>query len=118
MLYILSIYGQNINTRSLEEKLSLDQTDIDWLKNNPESIAEIQSFMVADTSAFSRYSAEVIIKLESNKLQGLSNEEARKHEEKITEIIHGAMKRYGLEEQMVLSALSWYNIFQANDPER
>ena len=50
--------------------------------------------------------------------QGLSNEEARKHEEKITEIIHGAMKRYGLEEQMVLSALSWYNIFQANDPER
>jgi hypothetical protein len=97
--------------------ISLENTDIQLLSDNPSFCDELTLLVKTDTTAFSIASAQILIKLESNELFNLSPEQIDSNEALLTGIIHGAFKEHGLGDQTLLSAKSWYQIFMAQMKE-
>lgn len=94
-----------------KQGIQLDDKDWEWLaieknrvfifsaldeKINPDDLAPIQ----------------IMIKLSSNQLFNLTDEEIETNDALLTKIIHGTFDQFGKEEYKMMSATTWYGIFK------
>jgi len=111
ILLPFNLQGQNAHITQLEKNnIQLDSLDKSWLIENNSFLMDMSSLSKMDTTAMNRAIIEMSTKLLSNNLIDISEEEAKKKKDLITKIIHGALDYHGLEEEKMLSAMSWYNM--------
>lgn len=106
-----SMYGQNIYIDQLEKNdVQLDSLDKNWLIDNNSFLVDMSNLAEMDTTAMNKAIIQMSTKLLSNELTDISETEAKNKKELITKIIYGALDHHGLEEEKMLSAMSWYNM--------
>lgn len=115
LLFHATVWAQDNSNSSCIDTLfaygiSLDETDIHWLSDTIAYCRDIVELTQADTSAATIASAQILIKLESNRLMHLSANQLDANDALLTQIIHGAFIQHGLQEQTAISAISWYQI--------
>lgn len=104
-------YGQNMHLQQLENSnIQLDTLDQNWLIDNNSFLVDMASLAKMDTTAMNKAIIQISTKLLSNNLTDISKAEAKKKEGLITEIIYGSLEQHGLEEEKMLSAMSWYHM--------
>lgn len=107
----VSVQGQNDYISQLEKQgIQLDSLDKNWLIDNNSFLVDMSNLVKIDTTAMNKAIIQMSTKLLSNELTDITEEEAKSNKELITEIIYGALDRHGLEEEKMLSAISWYNM--------
>lgn len=106
-----SVYGQNMHLQQLENSnIQLDTLDQNWLIDNNSFLVDMASLAKMDTTAMNKAIIQISTKLLSNKLVDISKDQAKSKKDVITKIIYGALDHHGLEDEKLLSAMSWYNM--------
>lgn len=106
-----SVQGQNEYIEQLEKQdILLDSLDKDWLLDNNSFLIDMAGLAKMDTSAMNKAIIQMSTKLLSNRLVDVSEDQAKEKKEVITKIIYGALEHHGLEDEKMLSAMSWYNM--------
>lgn len=106
-----SVYGQNMHLQQLENSnIQLDTLDQNWLIDNNSFLVDMASLAKMDTTAMNKAIIQISTKLLSNELVDISEDQAKSKKDFITKIIYGALDHHGLEDEKLLSAMSWYNM--------
>ncbi len=106
-----SVYGQNMHLQQLENSnIQLDTLDQNWLIDNNSFLVDMASLAKMDTTAMNKAIIQISTKLLSNKLVDISKDQAKSKKDVITKIIYGALDHHGLEDEKLLSAMSWYHM--------
>lgn len=97
----------------IASNILLDDTDKSWLKENNSFLIDMASVAKMDQQPMNRAIIQMSIKLLSQDLLDLSDEEAKYQNEQLTTIIHGALDHHGLKDEKLLSAMSWYQMIKS-----
>ena len=112
-LFMIEVSAQDVEEHIVileEGGVRLDSLDREWLKVNSLFLIDMASLAKSDSDAMNMSIIQISTKLLSNDLTEISDEEAIKKSELITKIIHGAFDDHGLNDEKLLSAMSWYNM--------
>jgi len=94
-----------------EKGIQLDEKDREWLsiqKNRTETFAPLEKEINPDDLPL----IQIFIKLSSNELFDLSDEEVEANDALLTDIIHGSFDQFDKAEYKMMSAASWHKIIK------